>query len=167
MKKYIKYLVYIIEHKINVGIECFKDGLYWHGITHDLSKFRPSEFFPYARFFHRKDRTKKYKQSDESDIDFQIGWNLHQKRNKHHWNYWVSITRKNEIIPLIMPRKYVKQMICDWKGMSRKFGGVWYEYYIKNKDDFILHETTKQYIVAERLRGRVIPIIQEALKNEK
>jgi hypothetical protein len=140
--KYLKYLLYVLEHKKNVLIECWKDGLYLHGIIHDWSKFRPSEFLPCARFFQRKDRTKTYKQSDEDDIDFQTGWNLHQKRNKHHWNYWVSVTRKNEIVSLPMPEKYIKQMICDWKGMARKFGGTWQEYYKKNKEDFILHPST-------------------------
>lgn len=140
--KYIKYLFYIVEHKYNVGVECLKSGLFIHFITHDLSKFRLSEFIPYARFFHSKNRAKNYKKSDESDVNFQTGWNLHQKRNKHHWNYWVSITRKNEIIPLPMPKKYIIQMVCDWRGMARKFGGTWQEYFSKSKKDFILHTET-------------------------
>ncbi len=140
--KYFSYLWYIIQHKWNVGIECLKAGLWWHAITHDLSKFRPSEFFPYARFFTRKNRTKNYKTSDETDMNFQSGWCLHQKRNRHHWNYWVSVTRKNEIAAIPMPMKYVRQMICDWKGMARKFGGTWWEYYWKNRDDMILHAKT-------------------------
>ena len=89
--KYLKYFLYVMEHKWNVLIECWKAGLYWHGITHDLSKLRPSEFFPYARFFHRKDRTNNYKQSDETDPDFLTGWNLHQKRNKHQGNTTMTI----------------------------------------------------------------------------
>ncbi len=117
-----------------------------HGVLHDLSKFRPSEFIPYARFFKKKNRAKKYKQSDEDDIDFQTGWNFHQKRNRHHWNYWVSVTRKNEIIPLPMPPKYVMQMIADWRAMSRKFGGSTKEYYKKNKDSMILHSKTIEAI---------------------
>jgi len=143
---YWKYFKYIVEHKWNVGIECIKAGLFWHAITHDISKFRPSEFIPYARFFHRKDRAKGYKTSDENDVDFQTGWLLHQKRNKHHWNYWVSVTRKEEIIPIKMPVKYVIQMVCDWRGMSRKFGGTAKEYYEKNKQNFILHTHTELLI---------------------
>ena len=142
MKKYYNYLRYLLEHKWNVGIECIKSHQYVHAITHDLSKFLPSEFIPYARFFHKKNRTTNYNIADESDIDFQIAWLHHQKRNKHHWNYWVSVTRKNEIIPIPMPKKYVKQMIADWDGMSRKFGGSTIEYYIKNRYNFILHEET-------------------------
>lgn len=142
IKIYWYYLKYLLEHKKNVFIECWKSSLYLHAFTHDLSKFRPSEFIPYAKFFHEKDRSKKYKQSDENNINFQKGWLLHQKRNKHHWNYWVSVTRKNEIIPIEMPLKYIKQMICDWKGMSRKFGGSADKYYYENKHKFILHSET-------------------------
>lgn len=139
---YWAYFRYIIEHKINVGIECLKMGMPLHAFTHDLSKFRPSEFFPYARFFYAKDRANNYKQSDEDDPDFLRGWTHHQKRNKHHWNYWVSVSRKDEIIPAIMPMKYVKQMCADWRGMSRKFGGTALEYFENNKDTFILHPIT-------------------------
>ena len=146
MKKYIEYLKYILEHKKNVGIECINHGLYIHAITHDVSKFRPSEFIPYSKFFYSKNRTKVYNKSDELDDNFLKGWNLHQKRNKHHWNFWVSVTRKNEIISLPMPMKYVKQMICDWRGMSRKFGGNWIEYYNKNRDSFMLHDKTESRI---------------------
>ncbi len=146
LKMYWNYLKYILEHKKNVFIECWKDGLYLHAFTHDFSKFLPSEFIPYAKFFYKTNRSKNYNQSDENNENFLKGWNLHQKRNKHHWNYWVSITRKNEIIPLPMPKKYIKQMICDWKGMGRKFGGNWKDYYIKNKENFILHEDTKKIL---------------------
>ena len=139
---YWDYFKYIVEHKKNVGIECLKTGQFIHALTHDLSKFRPSEFIPYARFFFRKDRANNYNPYDENDEDFQKGWGFHQKRNKHHWNYWVSITRKDELYPLPIPMKYIRQMIADWKGMSRKFGGMWQEYYDKNKQNMILHNDT-------------------------
>ena len=143
---YLKYFWYVIEHKWNVFIEHLKISQPISGITHDLSKFLPSEFFPYAQFFHDKKRSKNYKKSDEVDINFQTGWCYHQKRNKHHWNYWVSVTTKDMVIPIPMPSKYVMQMIADWRGMSRKFGGKTSEYYIKNKDDMILHQKTVEII---------------------
>jgi hypothetical protein len=143
---YWRYFWYVVEHKWNVFIEHLKIMQPIAGITHDLSKFLPSEFFPYARFFQAKDRANKYNKSDESDEDFQKGWCHHQKRNKHHWNYWVSVTRKDEIIPIPMPPKYVAQMIADWRGMSRKFGGETSEYYLKNRDSMILHPKTIETI---------------------
>jgi hypothetical protein len=151
LSHYWYYFKYIVEHKWNVFIEACKEGIPIHGILHDLSKFLPSEFFPYARFFFKKDRVNNYKQSDEKDMDFLNGWIFHQKRNRHHWNYWVSVTRREEIDPIPMPKKYVRQMIVDWRGMSRKFGGTAKEYYEKNKGNMILHKETIEMI--EKLLG--------------
>lgn len=143
---YWKYFLYVLEHKKNVFIESIKLGLYIHSITHDLSKFLPSEFIPYAKFFYETNRQNNYNTSDEKNENFQKGWVHHQKRNKHHWNYWVSVTRKNEIEPVPMPKKYVLQMIADWNGMSRKFGGNTKEYFENNKDKMILHDETIKII---------------------
>lgn len=143
MEKYWNYLKYLLEHKKNVGIECLKMGMPIHAITHDLSKFLPSEFIPYARYFYDTKKDKKYDKKTETDSNFQAGWCHHQKRNKHHWNYWVSVTRVNDAQrPIPMPYKYVKQMIADWRGMSRKFGGTWQEYFTKNEQEMILHPDT-------------------------
>ena len=38
-------------HKYYVGKYCFKMGMYWQGITHDLSKFSPIEFFESAKYY--------------------------------------------------------------------------------------------------------------------
>lgn len=150
---YLKYLVYIIEHKINVGIECLKAGLYIHAITHDLSKFRPSEFIPYARWFYGKQGKDfnggfawEFKIHWKLGEEFEMAWNLHQKRNKHHWNFWISIDGKNNFKTISMPPKYIRQMICDWEGMGRKFNDTWIEFYNNNKHKFLLHEETIQRI---------------------
>jgi len=45
-----------------------------------------------------------------------------------------------------MPMKYVKQMVADWDGMSRKFGGITKDYWNKNKDNMILHPKTIEYV---------------------
>jgi len=146
MGKYWEYFKYVMQHKKNVFIECWKEGMYWHAFAHDNSKLRLSEFIPYAKFFKAKNRAEgKYNIRDEKDPSFLSGWLLHQKRNKHHWNYWVCVSRKNEIIPMPMPKKYIKQMICDWRAMSKKFGGTPQEYYLRMKDGFILHPETEKW----------------------
>jgi hypothetical protein len=45
IKMIIKYLNYLLRHKWYVGIECFKKGLIWRGLVHDLSKFLQANFF--------------------------------------------------------------------------------------------------------------------------
>ena len=42
---FFKHLFKIFKHKYFVCKYCFKTGLYWRGIVHDLSKFHPKEFF--------------------------------------------------------------------------------------------------------------------------
>lgn len=75
----------------------------------------------------------KYKPKEQVKEEFNKAWQLHCKRNKHHPEHWVGKD---------MPRKYIKQMVCDLKGMSRKFGDTAQEYYLKNYYKWdITHET--------------------------
>lgn len=130
IKPYWQYFKYVLEHKKNVFIECWKEGLYVHAFTHDLSKFRPSEFIPYARYFYVD--KEKYKNG------FDKAWKLHYKRNKHHWNHW----RNTKCMSLI-PIKYIDQMICDWKAMSRKFGDTAQAYYLNNYNKIKLRRESR------------------------
>ncbi len=50
--KYLKYLWYVIRHKWYVFKVCCEYGMGWRGAVHVLSKFRPSEFFPYTEHFY-------------------------------------------------------------------------------------------------------------------
>ena len=124
IKPYWDYLKYLLNHKKNVFIECWNEGLYLHAFTHDLSKFLPCEFIPYARYF--------YIDKEKYEDDFEKAWIHHYRYNKHHWNYWgycwVNTRDFNFRIkmdnPAEMKDKYIRQMICDWKAMSRKFGNI-------------------------------------------
>lgn len=52
MRSYLLYLRQVLRHKWYVFWECCKLGIPLLGIVHDSSKFLPSEFFPYARWFY-------------------------------------------------------------------------------------------------------------------
>ena len=155
MNKYWEYFKYVMEHKKNVFIECWKEGLYFHAFTHDLSKFLPKEFKAYAvQFYGDKWCHKCVNYNKCSNIAFTIperyepknnckefkykgfdkAWEHHYKHNKHHWNYWIGQD---------MPYKYIRQMICDWKAMSRKFGGTVQEFYLKNYNKMNLCWSTR------------------------
>jgi len=81
----IKYLWQVLRHKWFIFIEACKLGIPWLGLIHDWSKFLPSEFFPYTRYF----RGGKSPNDEPHGIDFDYAWLNHQRRNKHHWQYWV------------------------------------------------------------------------------
>ena len=78
MMVYFKYLSYVLRHRWFVFIECCKLGIPWRGLVHDLSKFIPSEFIPYARYFYgredtiRRDKTGYYKPTDTGDKAFDL-----------------------------------------------------------------------------------------------
>lgn len=131
LKPYWQYLKYVVEHKKNVFIECWRKGLYLQAFTHDLSKFLPSEFIPYARFF--------YINKEKYESDFKKAVQLHYKRNKHHWNYWWEQGKD-------MPLKYIKEMVADWEAMGKKFGNTAQEYYVKNYDKIHLTEPTRAIV---------------------
>jgi hypothetical protein len=87
MKKHFQYLWYILRHKWFVFLAGIKIGApIWRLIVHDLSKFRPSEWFAYVNFFYGKKIESLAKDRQEA---FDRAWLHHQRRNPHHWQYWV------------------------------------------------------------------------------
>lgn len=157
MLYYIRYLSYVFRHKWFVMIECFKRGIYRRGIMHDMSKLLPSEMIPYAHFFSRdkkgqRDETGYYKPTDTGDKAFDYAWLLHQKRNKHHWQWWVLPEDEGGLKILEMPDEYRKEMLSDWYGAGKALGtpdvNKWYS---ANKHKMRLHPKTRAWI-EEQLR---------------
>lgn len=114
-----KHMKTVIRHKWAVGRYCWRIGLYWQGITHDLSKFSCTEFLPSARFF----------QGNRSPIEAERelygvsrAWLHHKGRNRHHLEYWTDYdleTREYRGCP--MPLNYIAESICDRVGASRVY----------------------------------------------
>lgn len=101
----MKHFITITSHRLKVMSMCFKCGLYWRGVTHDLSKYSKTEFLEGAKYYVGK-------YSPISECKRKIGkseaWLHHKGRNPHHPEYWVD-----EGIPIMMPYKYVVESICD------------------------------------------------------
>jgi hypothetical protein len=158
---HFKYLKYILKHKYYVLIECFKNGIYWRGIAHDIDKFYPDEWISYVRFtysgnFHR-DKTGYYNPVESPDEGFIKAWFLHQKRNQHHWQYWILPQEEGKIKVLPMPKKVILEMMCDWVGASKanNRGGwegvkIWYG---ANKNKMVFHPYS-QLIIEELLNEK-------------
>lgn len=165
MKKYIKYLNYLLRHKWYVLIECFKRGLIWRGILHDLSKFRPDEFIPYARYFYGNYPEWKKTPSgikeqyfgltkEKVELNFDYAWLLHQKRNPHHWQYWILKEDSGNVKVFEIPYLYKLEMLCDWIGAGKALGikspinDKYYElrnWWNANNHNMQLHSETRRY----------------------
>jgi len=161
--KNIKYGKYIIKHKWFVMLECWKRGLYWRGLVHDLSKLFLSEWKPYTNYFYgngdgiKKGRNKTgyYKPTDTGDKKFDFAWLLHQKRNRHHWQWWILLEDEEGIKILEMKYPYNLEMICDWIGAGKAQGHKspknnpyketrnWYK---ENGNKMQLHPKTRKWI---------------------
>jgi hypothetical protein len=109
-------------------------GIPLTGIFHDWSKFRPSEWFPYANYFFGK-------KSKYTEAKFDFAWLLHQKRNKHHWEYWVLRGKNGKVKVFPMPLRYRKEMLADWigTGKAKNNKNDVVEWYLNNKHRIILH----------------------------
>ena len=157
---YWKYLKYVLKHKWFVFIECCKLGIPLRGLLHDLSKFLPSEFIPYARYFygtwmeesewHGDKRNYVPWERTEMGISeaFDLAWLKHQKRNKHHWQYWLLQCDSGELKALDIPLKYQKEMLADWRGAGKAINGKddTKSWYLKNKDNIIIHPEVREFI---------------------
>lgn len=148
MKRHLAYLKYLIRHKWFVFVACRKCGVsLWRSIIHDWHKFLPSEWMPYATTFYNPDGTKaKYQES----VGFAVAWNFHQKRGKHHWQYWLLTWDRGTTEPVTMPEKYIREMVADWWGAGRTITGNWdaRSWYLKNKNVINLHPYTRENVEA-------------------
>jgi|SRR6185369_12373856 len=155
MTRHLAYLKYVLIHKWYVFLACLKLGVpTWIAILHDWDKFLPDEWFPYARFFHnpdgskrqKRDKTGYYKPTDTGSVDFDQAWLFHARRNKHHWQYWVLATEDGEKIYPI-PEQCMREMLADWIGAGKAQGtpNTW-EWYEQNKDKIKLHPDTRTWV---------------------
>jgi hypothetical protein len=128
--------------------------LFWH----DWDKFLPDEFIPYAAYFYgntaRRGADGVYvRQAGESEA-FDFAWLLHQKRNKHHWQWWMlpKDDGSTQIFP--MSDLYRREMMADWRGAGRAHVKGWtpqstVDWYELNKHKMQLHPMTRLWVEAE------------------
>lgn len=159
----ISYLKNLLRHKYFVFIEACKLGIPMLGIIHDISKFLPDEFIPYSKY----DFSKFGKNDKGLQQSFDEAWLKHQKRNKHHWQYWVLMNDSGGVIrhkklpnavnyfegefkqveALPMPDRYIKEMVADWRGAGRAYGNSdtrgWY---LSNKYKIVLHPSSQSMV---------------------
>ncbi|CDC72718.1 MULTISPECIES: DUF5662 family protein [environmental samples] len=115
------HLKTISHHRRLVRKYCFRLGLYWQGLTHDLSKYSPIEFWAGVKYF-QGDRSPNDAQRRERG--YSASWLHHKGRNRHHFEYWTDYSIRGEgIIGVEMPKKYVAEMFCDRLAASRVYRG--------------------------------------------
>ena len=111
IKEHFQTITY---HRKLVREGCFKVGLYWQGLTHDLSKFSPTEFLVGIKYF-QGDRSPN--NAEKEAKGYSSSWLHHKGRNKHHFEYWMDYTMPGTSDKLLegvkMPVRYVVEMFMD------------------------------------------------------
>lgn len=141
LREYRSYLSYLVRHKWIVLKICFKNGLFWQGITHDISKFLPTEFFEYSSYFASGKKT-----------DIEGKWLDHLHRNRHHWQYWVLLDNEGNGKPLEMPKKYIIEMVADWLSVALIENGRHQaktkvkEWYAERRKGIYIHDDSRKFL---------------------
>jgi hypothetical protein len=171
VKKHWLYLKYVLRHKYHVYRWGRRFGVgRWQLLKHDLSKFLPSEWFPYVNHFYGdrgeskkvRDETGYYKPTDTGDPAFDFAWLLHQKRNRHHWQWWVLPEDDGGTKALEIEYRYLFEMLADWFGAGAAQGTPdsrkWYE---ANKGKMQLHPKSRVYVERALYSDEVTAYLEE------
>lgn len=149
-KNIIGHLKTILVHKYWVFYYCCKLGIPWQGVTHDLSKFSPIEFFESVKY---------YQDGNSSPINeakkvqgYSLAWQHHKGRNPHHYEYWIDKLDEGGV-PIDMPAKYKLEMLADYLAAGRtymkdKFSyGAELEWWNdKKKSKPVMHSNTIRFV---------------------
>lgn len=140
----------ITKHRLIVMNGCFKVGLYRQGLTHDLSKYSPTEFLIGAKYYQG---VRSPNAAEREDKGYSEAWMHHKGRNRHHYEYWTDMslaTRNYE--PVVMPRKYLVEMVMDRRAACIVYEGKQYDrgsalnYLLKSREKDLMHPETRRQL---------------------
>ena len=150
----IQHLKTINHHKKLVMQGCFRLGLYWQGLTHDLSKYTWPELRIGIRYY-RDDQSPH--NGEREKYGYSTAWLHHKGRNKHHAEYWIDYTADTDpqgrhVAGMKMPVRYVVEMFVDRISASKNYRKEKYkdtdplEYYEKRKHYMVVHDQTRRQL---------------------
>ena len=93
----------ITYHKYLVAKGCFRVGLFWQGLRHDLSKYSPTEFLAGIKYYQG---TRSPNNAEREEKGYSAAWLHHKGRNRHHYEYWTDYSIEagaGIIAPVPMP----------------------------------------------------------------
>ena len=140
------HFVTITRHRHKVMAHCFRCGIPLQGMTHDLSKYSPTEFFTGCRYYIG---TRSPNEGERADKGYSMSWMHHKGRNRHHFEYWTDVsTETKRYVPIRMPYRYLIEMVCDRIAASKVYKGAAYtdasalEYFLNGNGRHEMHPET-------------------------
>ncbi|MBR6347989.1 MAG: catalase [Spirochaetales bacterium] len=177
MNRFFGHLHTITKHRHLVMAHCFRAGIPWRGLMHDLSKYSPAEFIPGVKFYTG---TKSPTDGERRTYGYSKAWMHHKGRNRHHYEYWTdySIVLKKSV-PMKMPLVYVIEMFCDRVAACKVYLKDKYtdssalEYYNRRLGQEEMHEETSALLgtlvkmLAEKGEKETFRYIRRELRKQK
>ncbi|SHL01894.1 hypothetical protein SAMN05720469_12918 [Fibrobacter intestinalis] len=153
----------ITKHRHEVVRLCFRAGIGFQGLFHDLSKYSPTEFIPGVRFYTGKESPNN---GERRSCGYSLAWMHHKGRNKHHFEYWYDydmVTKK--IVPVDMPDRYIKEMCCDRIAASKVYNKE--NYTTKSPLNYLQKSTAREKMTETTYRKLLYLLTMLAEKGEK
>ena len=150
--KWLEHLKTINHHKLEVGKNCFRCGLYYQGIMHDLSKYSWTEFSVGAKYFQGN---RSPNEAEREEKGYTSSWLHHKGRNKHHLEYWIDYDLKKRdgtMVGMKMPDNYIVEMFCDRVAASKIYRKEEYtdrsalDYYMNGKSKGAMHPYVRRQL---------------------
>jgi hypothetical protein len=175
-KRFFGHWTTVRQHRKVVRRLCFKCGLFWQGLIHDLSKYSPTEFWNGVKFYTG---THSPHYGERDAYGYSKAWLHHKGHNKHHAEYWQDIRPNGTTEPIEMPLKYLIEMVCDRVAASMVYLGDKHtndaplRYYESHRDENQFHEYTRTklenilLIIADCGMDDALETIKKALKGEE
>jgi len=139
----IRHFITITKHRLLVMKLCFKCGLYYQGLTHDLSKYSFVEFFEGVKYYVG---THSPISECRKKTGMSMAWLHHKGRNKHHGEYWMDNGKC-----LVIPYKYAVESICDQIAAGKNYKGKKYDdteplnHWVKNYNPDRINKKTAKF----------------------
>lgn len=149
-----KHFCTITAHRWRVRSGCFRVGLYWRGLVHDLSKYSWVEFRSGARYYQG---TRSPNSRERELRGYSVAWMHHKGRNRHHFEYWTDLNLQTRSYgPVPMPRVFLVEMVMDRIAACKTYNTAAYtdadalNYFLKSsefKGDSLIHPQTKRELL--------------------
>lgn len=173
----LRHFCTITKHRHKVAIHCFRAGIGFQGLRHDLSKYSPVEFIPGMKYYQG---TRSPNERERELFGHSSAWLHHKGRNRHHFEYWTDYNPKTKVVsPVKMPEKYVIEMFCDRVAASKIYQAADYrdshplDYFLKAKGRRVIHPETSDFLemllemLAEKGETETFAYIRNFLKSGK
>lgn len=173
IRNFFGHLKTVTRHRHKVLVHCFRAGIIWRGLMHDLSKFSPAEFWTGVKYYQG---TRSPNEMERETIGCSRAWMHHKGRNRHHFEYWTDYnTKTKRIEPVRMPDIFIYEMFCDRVAASKIYkkdeytDSCPYDYFMAAKARRIIEQETsdKLEMLLKMLADKGEDAVFKYIKNER